>query len=162
MPKRIIALGRQRQIDSVTTHGMYKTDEYLIWIGMKQRCDNPNNSAYKNYGKRGITYSSRWNDFLSFLHDMGKRPSRQHSLERVNNNDSYHPSNCKWATKEEQCNNTRQNNNLTHNGITMTVTQWARHIGVEPTVIFKRLNRMKWSVEKTLTTPVGRGRPKSK
>ena len=89
-------------------HGMRNTSEYWTWTSMKQRCFNPNDKGYKNYGKRGITVVKHWKDsFENFIDDMGKRPSNKHSLERKNNSKNYSPSNCIWATAADQSRNRR-------------------------------------------------------
>jgi hypothetical protein len=87
------------------THGLTKSNEYQVWAGMKSRCSDLNNSKY---GGRGIKVCERWiNSFENFLNDMGFRPSKNHSIERIDVNGDYEPSNCKWATVEEQSWNKR-------------------------------------------------------
>lgn len=89
-------------------HRLSDTPEHYIWRGMKQRCYNPNNKSFKNYGGRGITICDRWqNSFENFLADMGKKPSPTHSIDRVNNDGNYEPANCRWATNQEQSDNKR-------------------------------------------------------
>ena len=83
-------------------HGMAGTPEYVAWSSMRQRCDNPNNCRYMTYGGRGIRICERWNCFENFASDMGLRPSRHHSLDRICNDGDYEPSNCRWATRSQQ------------------------------------------------------------
>lgn len=87
-------------------HGMSHTAEYKAWIQMKQRCNNPNSSSYPYYGGKGITVCERWvQSFESFLSDLGRKPSKTHSLDRIDPSGNYEPSNCRWATPFEQVHN---------------------------------------------------------
>jgi hypothetical protein len=87
--------------------GSARTAEYKIWLSMRRRCDNENQRCWKDYGGRGIKCCERWDSFENFLEDMGSRPSRNHSLHRINNNGNYEPENCMWATLKQQAENKR-------------------------------------------------------
>jgi len=89
-------------------HGATKTKEYNIWAAIKQRCYNPNNRAYKNYGKRGIIMSDRWLNFKNFLEDVGLSPKGYH-LHRKNNNGNYEPDNCIYISAKEHWGMARKN-----------------------------------------------------
>ena len=87
-------------------HGMSRTPEYKIWMQMITRCENPNHSHYDRYGGRGINICPIWREsFEAFFASMGRRPSRQHSIDRINNDGNYEPGNCRWATPKEQASN---------------------------------------------------------
>lgn len=122
--------------DLQTVHGMWKTPEYKTWVNIKTRCYDKNTPYYKNYGGRGIKVCDRWiNSFENFYTDMGKRPSSKHSIERVNNNGNYDPSNCVWGTDTEQQHNIRKQKNNTSgaNGITWLerISRYLVRIGVD-------------------------------
>lgn len=130
-------------------HGSTQMPEYLVWRSMHARCYNPATKSYKHYGARGIKVCDRWRIFENFSADMGHRPEG-YSIERIDNNGDYEPSNCRWATRIEQCSNRRYNRLLTFKGVTKTLSQWARDIGVKRTTLRQRLF-LGWSVDRALT-----------
>ena len=100
---------------------LYQGKEYRSWNNMKNRCNNPKLKEYKNYGGRGITYDSRWEDFREFFKDMGKRPEGT-TLDRIDVDKNYCKENCRWATKEEQ-----QRNQRTHKRENVGITFDEKH-----------------------------------
>lgn len=128
---------------------------YNSWVSMHQRCGNPKDPSYKDYGATGITICDRWKSFDNFLTDMGERPDGT-SLDRYpNQRGNYEPSNCRWATPGEQLRNTRRTRMVTHNGTTMCASDWADRLGMPRHRLYARLNTM--SVDIALTLPY-RGR----
>jgi hypothetical protein len=135
------------------THRKTGTPEYLAWINIKRRCYNTANASYPDYGERGIVMCDRWkDDFLSFLEDMGERPSDQHSIDRIDVNGNYEPSNCRWAIDAIQRNNKRNNVILTHEGKTQTLAQWAKELGINTDTLWRRINVLNMTVERALTS----------
>lgn len=131
-------------------HGMTNTDEHNIWLGIKERCYSKSAKEYNRYGGRGIRMSQRWLDsFVNFYEDMGNRPSKLHSIDRINNDGNYEPSNCKWATRSEQQRNTRRTLLVTYRGITVSAAEMAEKFGVNYKLFHSRL-RYGWTVEMSL------------
>ena len=141
--------------------GVVYTAEYAVWGHMRSRCNNPKHPAYVNYGGRGIRVCKRWETFKNFFADMGARPTSDHTLERLNNDGDYKPSNCVWALPKEQSRNKRSNRWLTHNGETLILADWAKRIGTQPTTLWLRLEKG-WSVADTLTVPIRKRTTKPK
>jgi hypothetical protein len=127
---------------------------------MMQRCGNPNNPQFKDYGGRGIAVCKRWKIFKNFLTDMGVRPDGL-TLDRIDNSKGYSPRNCKWATKQEQQRNMRSNNVWELDGQRKTVAEWADQLGMKRHSLYMRVASYGWTVRKALTTaPMLRGRRK--
>lgn len=149
-----------------TKHGLHESPEHAAWSNMIQRCHNKNAPEFKRYGSRGIQVCDRWrHSFEAFLEDMGYRPSSEHSLDRFpNQNGNYEPLNCRWATRTEQNENKRNNRLITFGETTKTLTNWAKHYGIDPRTLTARLRRG-WPVFEALTFPITatgcrRSRPK--
>lgn len=127
-----------------------RISEYSTWAGIISRCTNPDNLAYARYGGRGISICDRWLKFENFLADMGMKPSREYTVERVDNNKGYSPDNCKWATRTEQAQNTRSNHLVTFNNETLCIEEWQRRLGL--TNLSWRLKH--WPLERAMTAPI--------
>lgn len=133
-----------------STHGKYGTREYTIWAEMKARCTN---FYDKDYGGRGIKYDPKWETFEGFWEDMEEGYSDTLSIDRINVNGNYEKLNCRWATSEQQANNARSNLNFTYKGITLTISQWGKLLGIPHDRIRQRLRRG-WTFEDAITKPI--------
>jgi hypothetical protein len=142
----------------MTTHGQSMKQGrrfgYGIWSGMKSRCENPEVREYPNYGGRGISVCERWsNSFENFIEDMGKRPSRRYSIDRIDNDGNYEPLNCRWATRTQQGQNRSNNVRVLYRGKIMTVRE---AVDIAGNVVFlataKWRIRHGWSVETAVET----------
>lgn len=148
--------GRELQAQKVSTHGMTGSDSYSSWASMKSRCLNPNDSTYDLYGGRGITIHSDWlgpTGFETFLSDMGPRPAKSHTLDRINVDGNYEPGNCRWATPVEQGRNRRTNRLIEFSGRKQCLSAWAAEFGISRKVLRDRLVSG-WSMERALSTPL--------
>ena len=124
------------------------------WENMISRCYNPADRMFKNYGPRGITVCDEWrNSFAQFLTDMGDPPVGM-TLDRTDNNAGYSPENCRWVDYTVQANNRSNNRRITIDGITKTVAQWAKHVGIKAYVIRQRLHSG-WGEHDAVTMPLG-------
>lgn len=139
---------------AATKHGRSRTAEYTAWCELRKRCHSKLYKKYHRYGGRGIRVCRRWLDpksgFENFLSDMGPRPSKQHSIDRRNNNGNYSPSNCYWATPPEQQNNRNNVKRVRHNGKTLTLAQWSKHTGIKSRTLYARLYTYGWKPHEAL------------
>lgn len=127
-----------------SSHISSETTEYNTWIAMKERCLNPKSPNYHLYGGRGIKICDRWlHSFENFLEDMGHKPNRKYSIERIDVDGNYEPSNCKWATNEEQQNNKRNSVKVSIDGKNYSVKQLAEKYSIKESRIrnWKRRNK---------------------
>ncbi len=131
---------------------------YVTWAAMKDRCYNPHNSRYVGYGGRGIEVCGRWrDDFEAFYEDVSKLPhygEKGYSLNRIDNDRNYELSNVEWATNKKQANNRRTNHTITYNGQTCTLAEWAEKLNMNYSTLNRRINKLNWTIEKALKTPV--------
>lgn len=151
--ERVAANGRANR-----THGMSGLAIYRTWTSMHTRCYNSKEPSFARYGGRGIAVCEHWHKFENFYADMGIKPSRHHSLERVDNDGNYCKENCTWATKKEQSRNKRNNLFVTINGNKMVLIDACRKANLSYNAIRARITKLGWSADRALSTPVYRTR----
>lgn len=137
------------------THGMTKSPEYSAWKHMIARCERPSDNRFHCYGARGIKVCERWkgkDGFRNFIADMGLRPGPRYSIDRINNDGNYEPSNCKWSTRVEQANNKEKNIIIFYQGQNKTLSAWSRELGLKYKRTWERL-KSGWTVERAFTEP---------
>jgi hypothetical protein len=150
---RIDNAGNLDQFPSIHGESSKPTSEYRSWLAMKGRCCKPQSASYFRYGAVGITICDEWIDsYETFLSDMGRKPTSQHTIDRIDGSKGYSPDNCRWATKREQAQNRSSTVYLTLGDITLPVIEWARNLGLHKSTILVRI-RNGWSLEDALTTP---------
>lgn len=146
--------------DARKTHGESKTKLYDVWHLMKERCYRKGHKSYPDYGGRGIIVCDEWkNDYTAFR-DWALRNGYDENagymectLDRVDVNGNYEPSNCRWVSMKKQCNNRRNNNWLSYNGETHTMSEWAEITGIAFDTLWRR-QRRGWDDERILTAPL--------
>lgn len=138
-----------------TKHGIRYSRIYSIWCGIIARCENPKSEYYDKYGGRGIKICEDWrNNPLAFYEwSVANGYSDDLSIDRKDNDGNYEPSNCRWSNRIEQANNTSRNHYITYGNKTLTISQWAREIGLNSKTIADRL-ALGWEAELALTTPI--------
>lgn len=138
-------------------HGKSHTRLYKTYSNIKMRCYNADNSRYRFYGARGIMMCDEWlNDFQAF-YDWAMANGYQENLtiDRIDVDGNYEPTNCRWVTRQSQQNNRRDNHLIEFNGQVHTMAEWARIAGINYHTLAQRVNTYGWSVEKALTEKVG-------
>lgn len=144
-------------------HGGFGTPEFESWCQMKKRCKNPKHKSYNDYGGRGIQVCDRWRDsFENFLKDMGHRPSAKHSIDRIDVNGNYEPSNCRWATKTEQSRNQRNNVVVEYNGQKKCLAEWSEITGISWQGLYYRIFVAKVDIHTAMTAPVNKAKKLAK
>lgn len=120
---------------------------------MKGRCTNPNYHNFKYWGGRGIKVCDRWIDsFENFYEDMGPKPRKSYTIDRIDNDGDYCKENCRWASRKTQLRNSRHNKMITWNGETRCVNEWAEILNIHPKTLSVRIQR--WDLERAMTEPV--------
>ena len=151
----ISSAARDKLIARNTTHGLSKTPEYKSWKAMKERCLRNSDTYFAKYGGRGIKICERWlNDFNNFYTDMGCRPTLTHTLDRIDINGNYEPSNCKWSTPKEQNNNKTNNRIIFWNNKKYTLAELCLERKLNYSVIWDRIYRRNWLVKDAILRPI--------
>lgn len=134
---------------------IYKDDRlWKIWEGMHERCEYEKHPHFKSYGGRGIAVCEEWNEYLPFAKWSMKNGYRHDlTIDRVDNDGDYEPSNCRWVSVKEQQNNRRNNHIIEYKGVKYTLTQLAEKIGIGKTTLRERL-KAGWSVEEAVEKPI--------
>lgn len=125
--------------------------EYRVWAGMKARCGNPRSAFYSRYGGRGIRVCERWLNYTAFLSDMGRRPSPQHSLDRIDNDGPYSPENCRWATSLEQASNRSGSLMFQYEGERLCLAEICRRFGAPYLMVYMRIKKLGWPLGRALS-----------
>lgn len=142
-------------VKNATTHAHRNTRLYTIWSHMKDRCLNSNSKIYKWYGGKGITFCDEWRDFNNFYQwAINNGYNDKLTLDRIDGTGDYEPSNCRWVDYFVQQNNRSSNRFITYNGETKTMAQWCREYGFKWETIRDRVDKLGWSFEKAINTPV--------
>jgi hypothetical protein len=146
---------RETRLTAKLTHGMTANGnfppEYRAWSQAKMRCHTPSHPAYRYYGGRGLAMCERWRDsFECFYADMGARPSARHSLDRIDNDGDYAPSNCRWADRRTQANNRRNCHYPEYNGERLPLTEVAQRAGVKRRSLYHHYVTLGLSIEESI------------
>lgn len=143
-------------IKSEKKHDLCNHKLHGVWVMMRQRCNNPENARYEWYGARGIKVCEEWNNSFLAFYDWALKNGWKEGLQidRIDNSGNYEPSNCRWATREANMNNTRQNHYITYNNRTMTVTEWSKELGIKRGTLQQRIKEYGWPIEKAFTEPI--------
>lgn len=155
-----VSCGCKQQEGMKPKHGFTSNKKihpvYSLWQNMLQRCNNKKNTHYKNYGGRGIKVCREWElSFELFYKYVGDRPSNKHTLDRINNDGNYEPSNVRWATRKEQAGNLRTNNLVTAFGETKCLGAWATdcRCSVSSSTIRERIKKFNITPEEAISAP---------
>lgn len=150
-------------IKSTRKHGMRNTRLYTVWVDMKDRCENKENSSYKWYGAKGITVCPEWlgehgfENFAEWAYDNGYDENAKRgecTIDRIKSNGNYEPNNCKWSDSIEQNNHRSSNRFIEYHGEIKTLANWCRELKLPYKAIHSRINRYGWSIERAFSEPI--------
>lgn len=142
----------QKSCGCIRLNPQIKRAEFAVWKSMRSRCQCVAHTSYHNYGGKGITVCQRWDEsFEAFLADMGEKPDGM-TLDRIDSTGNYEPGNCRWANRETQATNRRVNVFIEYQGLRLTISQWAKRLGVPFTSLSGRIKKG-WSDERVVTQP---------
>ena len=153
----------QKDNPSFVKHHMSKSNIYKIWCNIKSRCYNSKSRSFPDYGGRGIRMCDEWlNDPMSFIkwsyangYDEDATPD-ECSIDRIDVNGNYEPTNCRWADVFIQANNKRRTKRYEYNGVSHTIAEWSRIVGINQSTLYNRVIRYGWSIDRALTETVGK------
>lgn len=147
--------GKETRRERGTTHNKSNTKLYRVWASMRERCSSPSCKGFAYYGGRGITVCDEWNDSFQAFYDwaISNGYGEGLSIDRIDVDGNYEPSNCRWVSKNIQANNTRKNVSIEYNGESHTIAEWAKLLGIKYGTLHKRLEEG-WSAEDAFHTPV--------
>ena len=154
MPKTIRA--QKGEDNGNYKHGGKNTKLYEVWCSMKRRCNNKNAWAYKYYGAKGVRVCDEWQQDYSAFKKWAEESGYNEGLtiDRVDVNGDYSPSNCRWVTMKEQANNQTTTTRIEYKGITKTLHEWSECLGIHPTTLYHRIYKRGWSIEMAFTEKV--------
>lgn len=141
---------------------------YSVWKSMRQRCYNPNNYKYKNYGARGISVCDEWRDYSKFeewAFENGYNENAKYgdcTIDRINVNGNYEPTNCRFISTQDQCYNKTNLHYITYDGQTKCLSEWAKFLGIKESTLRMRLINYKWNIDKSFNTKDGRSNRKNR
>ena len=151
-------------LERSTTHNQRHTVLYSVWRGLRQRCNNPKHASYHNYGGRGITVCEEWDKSFQAFYDWSyangystenqKDEKLKLTIDRIDNNGNYEPSNCRWVDRKTQTRNMRTTRFITFNGQNKSVSEWCEIYGIKLQTFNTRI-RNGWTIEEALTKPIG-------
>lgn len=146
----------QKEIAAETSfkHGEHNAPMYVVWVALLQRCENPKNKSYKNYGARGITVCPEWHDYAIFHRDMAPAYQNGLTIDRKNNDQGYSPENCRWVSNKVNCRNRPKVLMVDWQGISLPLNDLAERYGIKQHTLYSRYRLKGWPLEKSLNHPI--------